>query len=81
LLNMLSMPMACTSSLSSMPMINRSGLLMELQSSYILHLYFFILLSMDYSVFSIISTLSSSPEMLSYTCFSLMEWLSIAVFI
>jgi hypothetical protein len=51
LLNILHVPLVCTSSLSSMPIIPRFGLLMESQNSYIFLQYLLSLLSKSFSVF------------------------------
>jgi hypothetical protein len=80
LLNILHIPLAFTSSISSMSMICRFGLLMELLSSCTFHSQFLSLLSKESSVFSLVSILSSSPEVQSSTCFSLLQWLSTVVF-
>jgi hypothetical protein len=75
LLNILYIPLASISFPSSMPMIHRFGLLMELLSSCIFLLQFLSLLSKS-SVFSLISILYLSSEILSSTFPSLLEWLS-----
>jgi hypothetical protein len=78
--NILFIPLAWTSS-PSLPMICRFGLFRELLSSCILFYQLFSLLSKNSSYFSLISILSSIPEILCSTCSSLLEWLSIVFFI
>jgi hypothetical protein len=73
LLNIFPMPLAYTSSPSSMPMILRFGPLIEMQSSYIFHSYFFILFSICSFYYSILCVLYSSPNILLATWFSQLD--------
>jgi hypothetical protein len=81
LLNILSIPLTCTSSPSSIPMILWFGLLRESLSSYIFLSQLLSCLTKSSSVFSLISVLSSSFEILSSTCYSLLEWISTVFFV
>jgi hypothetical protein len=74
LLNILHIPLACTYSPSSIPMILRFSLLMESVSSCILLSQLLSYLTKISCVFSLISILSLSSETLSSTCSSLLEW-------
>jgi hypothetical protein len=74
LLNMLWLPFAWTSYPSSMPMILRFGLLMELVSSCIFLSQVMSHLNNSSSVLSLISFLSLSSEILSSIYSSLLEW-------
>jgi hypothetical protein len=76
LLNILWISLACTSSLPLMLMIGNFGLLMVLLSSCVFLSQHLSLLSKSSAVFSLRSVLSSSPEILSSTCFSVLDWLS-----
>jgi hypothetical protein len=73
-LNILHIPLACTSYLSSMPMILKFELLMESLSSCIFLSHLLSCLTKISSVF--ITILSLSSEILSATCSSMLEWLS-----
>jgi hypothetical protein len=68
-------PLACTSSLYSMPLINMFALLMESQCSCVFLLQPLRLLFKDSYVFSLIPILSLSPEILSSTYSNVLEWL------
>jgi hypothetical protein len=73
LLNILWIPLIWTFSPSSVPMILSFVLLMELLSSYIFFSQFLSYLTKISFVFSLISVLSLSSEILSSTCSSLLE--------
>jgi hypothetical protein len=79
LLNILRITLVCTSPL--MHMIHKFDLLMELLSFCIFLLQLLNLLSKSLSVLSLISVLSSSPALLSSTYSSLLDWLSLVIFI
>jgi hypothetical protein len=79
--NILHILLACTSSPSSMTIIPKFGLLMEPLSSCVFLSQLLSLLSKSSYVFSLISTLSLSPEILSSSCPSLLECLCIVFFI
>jgi hypothetical protein len=81
LLNILCIPLVCTSSHSSMLLSLRIDLLMEWLSSCIFLSQVLSCLTEIYSVISLISILSSSPEILSSTCSSLLEWPPGVIFI
>jgi hypothetical protein len=80
LLNILQIPFVCTSSPSSVPMILRFVLLMESVSSYIILSQVLSCLINSSSVFPLISILSSSWEILSSACSSVLNWPSKVVF-
>jgi hypothetical protein len=75
LLNILCIPLPCTSSPSSMSMILRFGLLMEFLGSCVFPSELLSCLIKSSSVFSLISVLSLSSKILSSSCSSLLEWL------
>jgi hypothetical protein len=80
LLNILHITLACPSSPSSTSMIHRFGLLIESLSFCIFLLQLLSLLPKN-SILSLTSILPSSPEIVSSTYSSMLEWLSTAFFI
>jgi hypothetical protein len=81
LLSILQIPFACTSYPSSMPMILRFGLLMELVSSCIFLSQVLSCLTNSSSIFHLISISCSSSEILSSTCSNLLDWPFIVFYI
>jgi hypothetical protein len=81
LLNRVLMPLVYVSSPCSTPMICNFGLFMVSQIAFMFHSYFLSILLWSFTVWSNSSTLSSVPYTLFSTCSTLINKLSIVIFI